>query len=179
MTWDRKRENQLRGQFGDHKKFGIAHPSGVTGVLVRLFRVIIHDLGINGMRWSRLMEDYLPVELADVERKRRQKKNYVEPPADQIVEMNRRDRTSVRGNLNKEFNRNIMTWKVFCKAMRFLQFRSFKIVIVAVHKNGAITEHSQIISFEDVTRELEAPDDPAEGGDHEMPLPGTEDQKDI
>lgn len=177
MTWDKRKDRQLKNQL-DGKKFGVGQPSGVTGILVRLFRTMLNDLGINGIKWNRLMEEYLRIELIEVEKKRRQKKGLPPLVLGEHFEINRRDRTSVRGNVNKEFNRKIMTWKVFCKAMRFFKLRRFKIIILAEHENGRITEHSTIVTFADATQEIESPDDPAEAGDHEDPIEGSEHKED-
>jgi hypothetical protein len=177
VTWDNRKDRQLRNQL-DGKKFGIGQPTGVTGILVRLFRTMLNDLGINGIKWNRLMEEYLRIELIEVEKKRRQKKGLPPLQPGEPFEINRRDRTSVRGNLNKEFNRKIMTWKVFCKGMRFLQLKRFKIIILAEDMHGKITEHSTIVTFADAAQEIAAPDDPAEAGDHESPIEGSEKKED-
>jgi len=118
--------------------------TGITGVLTNLFRIIQFDMGINGYRWNSLMEEYLRFEIAGAERRRREKDSRNtdpnKPPIDH-VELNRRDRTSIRGNLHKEFNRSSMTWKVFCKTLMFLQWKRFQIVIIAEHRNGMQSEH--------------------------------------
>lgn len=117
---------------------------GVTGVLTNMFRIITKDMNVNQFKWNSLMEEYLRYEIAGAERRRREKDSRNtdpnKPPIDH-VELNRRDRTSIRGNLNKEFSRGSMTWKVFCKTLMFLQWRKFQIIIVATHRNGFQSEH--------------------------------------
>lgn len=118
--------------------------TGITGVLTRMFRTIQFDMGVNSYRWNSLMEEYLRLEIAGAERRRREKDSRnTDPDKPQIdhVELNRRDRTSIRGNLNKEFNRGSMTWKVFCKTLMFLQIKKFQIVIIAEHRGGIQSEH--------------------------------------
>lgn len=163
--WDNKRQTGLRETLKP-RSFGVGVPSGITGVLAKMFRNIVHELGVGPSQWDHLMDQYLNKELRILEDRRRERlirQGGVETP--EQVDTNRRDRTSLRGNLNKEFKRKIMTWKVFCKGMRFLQFRRFKFVLIAEHVNGKVTEHSMIVSFEDVNHEIDAPDDPEEGGD--------------
>lgn len=72
-----------------------------TGVLARLFRLILVENRIDIPRWSRLMDRYL------------------DDPRNGIPR-NGKDRSSARGNLNKELRRETMTWKVFRKALQFL-----------------------------------------------------------
>ena len=108
---------------------GVGSTSGITGVLAGLFRQMLLDLNISGLRWSNLMDEYVRAEMQH------------------STENNRRDRTSIRGNLNKEFIRNKMTWKVFCRAMMLLKVRRFAIIIVAEHENGSKAAHSSIVDF--------------------------------
>jgi hypothetical protein len=42
---------------------------------------------------------------------------------------NRKDRGSNKGNLNKEFGRRKMTWKVLCKGFRILQITEVQFTI--------------------------------------------------
>jgi hypothetical protein len=108
---------------------GVGATSGITGVLAGMFRQMLLDLNINGMKWSHLMDEYVQVE-SEVHNKN-----------------NRRDRTSIRSNLNKEFIRCRMTWKVFCRGMMLLKIRRFGIVIIAEHENGRKTAHSTIVDM--------------------------------
>ena len=110
------------------KDKGAGRTAGVTGVLTRLWRNMLGDLNISGLRWSTYMEAYVRKECERLNR-----------------DNNRVDRTSIRGNLVKEFIRPRMTWKVFFKGMVFLKIRRFKIIIVAEHEDGRITEHSTIV----------------------------------
>ena len=69
------------------------------------------------MRFSALLADYV-----------RDKRNKVPD--------NRRDQSSIMGNLTKELSRPDMTWKVFCKGVRFLQYTRFEICIKGYKSNG-------------------------------------------
>lgn len=71
------------------------------GVLAFLFRAVIHDRNIKMLEWNRKMN------------------NFLDDPRNSIPR-NGKDRSSARGNLNKELHRTRMTWKVFEKALRFL-----------------------------------------------------------
>ena len=119
---------------------------GITGVLTNAFRSIVQDMGINPYEYNSLMEQYLQHEVSALEKKRRErearrKPGSTEPPINH-AELNRRDRTTTRGNLNKEFGRDTMTWKVFCKALAFLQVRRFRLVLIVEKRNGEISNHS-------------------------------------
>jgi hypothetical protein len=71
------------------------------GVLSVLWRQLLMVLNIDGWRWDKLMRKYL----ADPHNG---------------IQNNSRDRSSARGNLNKELKRDDMTWRVFLKALKFL-----------------------------------------------------------
>lgn len=106
---------------------GVGSSSGSAGILSRLFQTILHDLNINGPRWKYLLDKYVDREVSNFD--------------------NRRDRTSIRGNLNKELTRRRMSWKVFCKAMQFLDFVGFEIQIHAKHRSGQVTIHSTVVDW--------------------------------
>lgn len=93
---------------------GASKTQGINGVLSKLFRMIMIELNVGGMRWGTLMHEFVK-------------------DARNGVPDNRRDQTSIRGNLTKEFARPQMTWKVFMKAMRFLQVRNLKITLEITH----------------------------------------------
>lgn len=116
---------------------GVGATSGITGVLAGLFRKMLQDLNINGMKWSHLMDEYVQIE------------------SENNNTNNRRDRASIRGNLNKEFTCGKMTWKVFCRSMMLLKIRRFGIIIVAEHENGKKTAHSTIVDMSVANTTLE------------------------
>lgn len=95
---------------------GASKTPGINGVLSRLFRLLMIDMKIDAMRWGSLMNAYIKDARNDIPN-------------------NRRDQTSIRGNLTKEFARPQMTWKVFMKAMRFLQVSNVKITIEVTHSS--------------------------------------------
>jgi len=134
-------KNKLRDLliYGDR---GVGHASGISGVLSGLFQKMLIEREIKPAKWDSLINDYAKAEVSHRD--------------------NRRDMASIRGNLNKEFLRPTMTWKVFCKAMMFLHVRRFKIVIVAEHEDGTVTEHSSIIEASTVLKkpsEIQLPTD--------------------
>lgn len=106
------------------KEIGKTH--GSNGVLSRLFRQMLLDLNIGGSRFGSLLQDYI------------QDSHHGAP-------LNKKDQTSMRGNLTKEFSRPQMTWKVFIKALRFLQLIKIDFVIKAYHANGKETLHSTTV----------------------------------
>ena len=107
---------------------GISKTYGANGVLSRLFRQMLHDLNITGPRFGNLLYDYIT-------------------DSRHGVPNNKKDQTSIRGNLTKEFARPQMTWKVLCKALRFLQIVKIDLVIKAYHANGKTSLHSTVVQF--------------------------------
>jgi len=99
-----------------------------NGILAHMFRRMLHDLNVSPMRWGSLMYDFIT------------------DPRNGVPD-NKKDQTSYRGNFVKEFERRQMTWKVFCKAMRFLQLPRIELVIRAHHRNGKVTEHATFVNF--------------------------------
>lgn len=101
---------------------------GSNGVLSRLFRQMLLDLNVGPSRFGSLLQDYI-----------------LDPRNG--VPNNKKDQTSMRGNLTKEFSRPQMTWKVFCKALRFMQIIKIEFVIKAHHRGGKSTIHSTVVDF--------------------------------
>lgn len=101
---------------------------GANGVLSRLFRQMLLDLNVGPSRFGSLLQEYI-----------------LDPRNG--VPNNKKDQTSMRGNLTKEFSRPQMTWKVFCKALRFLQITKIEFVIKAHHRTGRSTIHSTVVDF--------------------------------
>lgn len=91
---------------------GFRISGGIEGVLTRLFNIICLDVtggrGISPIQWNKLMIDYIRV------------------MAESNTSM---DRSSIRGNMNKELRRPSMTWNVLCKGLRFLKFEAFTVTI--------------------------------------------------
>lgn len=108
---------------------GVRETQGARGALSRLFRTILYDLNIGGMRWAGLMIDYL------------------RDPRNQIPD-NKRDQAYARSALNKDLQGEHQTWRVFMKGMRFYKFKKIEISIKAYHDDGrTITEHSTTVDF--------------------------------
>lgn len=101
---------------------------GADSILASLWRIIIYQIGVDENRWHQLMNAYL-----------NDPKNG--------IKFNHKDQSSARGNLHKELFKPKMSWKVFCKGMRFLNITKFKIIIVATHTNGKITQHERQVNL--------------------------------
>lgn len=91
------------------------------GVLSVLWRQLLVVREIDGWRWDKLMRDFL----AD--------------PRNGI-QNNSRDRSSARGNLNKELKRDDMTWRVFLKALNFLNPVRVVFSVKITFKDGTTNE---------------------------------------
>lgn len=109
------------------------------GVLARLFRQILYDLNIDTYKWSRHMQEYL------------------DDPRNGIPR-NSKDRSSARGNLNKELRRPKMTWKVFRKALMFLGPLEATFIVRLKWRTGRTTEHSVKLVTADTHQSEAAPD---------------------
>lgn len=94
-----------------------------NGILSKIFRQILSDLGIIPMKWNKLMNDYL-----------NDPKNRV--PKDS------RGKSSTRGNLNKELHKPDMTWSNFEKAIKFLNPIKAEFTIKLTWFGNKTTVHS-------------------------------------
>jgi hypothetical protein len=107
---------------------GVSKTSGANGVLSRLWRQMLLDLNIGPARYGDLMRDFV----TDI-------RNGIAPT--------RKDQTSARGNITKEFARPQMTWKVFMKALRFLQVVKVEFAIKCHYASGRTTTHGTTVDF--------------------------------
>ena len=106
-------------------------------VLASLFRSIMVDLHINAFKFNNLINDYI---------------------LEQIRVGKNDDRSSAKGNLKRELLSDKISWKVFCKGLRFLNIWKFEIRIRAHHKNGNVTEHFKVVNInKDPARENNLP----------------------
>lgn len=119
--------NQVMRLLGQSDK-GKGKTQGAGGVLSRLWRQMLKDLGVNIQRWNDLMY------------------NFVTDPRNGYPS-NKRDQQSARGNLVKELARDQMTWKVFMKALRFLGVKDVTIAIECNFHNGRRSVHSTKVDF--------------------------------
>jgi hypothetical protein len=109
---------------------GFRISGGIEGVLTRLFNSLCLDAtngrGITPIQWNKLMIDYIR----------------------EMIESNTTmDRSSIRGNMNKELRRPSMTWNVLCKGFKFLKFEAFTISIYGELANGKEFNSYTSVSF--------------------------------
>lgn len=119
---------------------GVQQARGVLSVLWRQLLVIRN---IDGWKWDKLMKAYL----AD--------------PHNGIQDTSR-DRSSARGNLNKELKRDDMTWRVFLKAINFLAPVRVVFSVRITWADGNVNEVSARLKDRGVamsTAPVEDPDD--------------------
>jgi hypothetical protein len=137
----------------------VGQTSGANGVLANLFRKMLKKEEVNIPRWGSLMGDFI----TDVRNG---------------VPNNKKDQTSIRGNLTKEFARPQMTWKVFCKALRFLQVIKFELVINAHFGRGKSVSYYTTVDLGQRNQnihhllddlETEEPDEPDELDEYDEP----------
>jgi len=101
---------------------------GSDTILSSMFTTIYHGISITNSKWNHLMNAYL-----------------IDPKNG--IPRNNKDQSSARGNLHKELFKPKMTWKVFCKGMRFLNIVRFEIQITAFHTNGTLTVHKKTVDL--------------------------------
>lgn len=147
-------KRSMMGILDDPEK-RIRETKGINGILAALWRVMLRDLRVTPGKWGSLMHDYVL-------------------DSRNGVPDNTKDRTSMRGNLIKEFSREGLTWKVFCKGLRFLQIIKIDLTITAHHENGRITTHKidAILSrrrdnLQEFLDEVDAPDHPLDSHDND------------
>ena len=106
----------------------ITKTAGAGGVLSRLWRQMLMDMGIGPVHYDMLLQ------------------RYVTDPRNGIPN-NRKDQTSARGNIVKELAKPHMTWKVFCKGLRYLSIVKFELIIKAYHYDGRTSSHKTQIGL--------------------------------
>ena len=99
---------------------------GPSGVLSRLWRTILRDTGIGPTRYGEILNEHVLNPMNGVPN-------------------NRRDQISYRGNLTKELAKSQMTWKVFIKALKFLNVVKIELTIKAYHSNAKVTQHMTVV----------------------------------
>lgn len=142
---------------------GISQTHGPNGILARLFRTILFDENITPFRYMDLMDAFIS-------------------EGQSGVPVNRVDLTSWRGNLTKELGKDQMSWKVFCKALRFLQVWKVEFRVTAYWRSGKVTEHATWVDFgsKEAIEEMNKPedDDSPSDANKQMRLPLDDDDED-
>lgn len=99
--------------------------SQARGALAKLFRTILYDLQIGGPEWEVLMQRVLDDPRGPAPR-------------------NSKDRSSLKGNLNKALKGDRMSWKKFMEALRLLGPAKAKIEVHLIWPKGKTTIHDVI-----------------------------------
>lgn len=95
----------------------------VINVLAKMIRHIVFHLHITDAKWNRLMKTYLDDPL-----------NGVGPSP--------RERSTARGNLNKDLRSSNVTWSTFVKFIRFMNPKSAILKIEITQKDGSRSEYT-------------------------------------
>lgn len=126
------------------------------GVLSAIWRQFLVLRNIDGFQWDRLM------------------RNYLNDPRNGIKN-NSRDRSSARGNINKELlKRDDITWRVFLKALNFLDPVKIVFSVRVTFKDGKSQEVTATLRDRGKMR-LESSGTPVRGGGR----PSYEDDSDV
>lgn len=89
-------------------------------ILSSLFRNILNDLGVTITSYEIMLDKY-------IERNGMTKIT--------------REKSSVRGNLMKEFRKNTMSWNKFINGLMFLNVKKFTLRVEIHHSNNKVTTH--------------------------------------
>ncbi len=117
-------------------------PSDSRLGLKKLFTKIVDDLSINERKWRRLMDAYLRDPLNGIPN-------------------NTEEHVQARSAMNKNLITNDhMTWRVLCRALRFLRIKRFRFSLTLVHNNDTTTEHGIWMNMRNSYSHLEDDDDP-------------------
>lgn len=108
---------------------GISQTSGPNGILARLFRTILYDEDVGPFKYVDLMDSFIRENQSG-------------------IPVNRVDLTSWRGNLTKELSNDRISWKVFCKALRFLRILRVDFKITAYWRDGHVTTHTTHVELQ-------------------------------
>jgi hypothetical protein len=99
------------------KDYGASQTNGPAGVLSSMFRTVMQKLGVGPEKWGYLM------------------RLYVQDPRNGVPD-NDADRGSTRGNLSTALSNDYMTWKVFCRGLKFLRIRHVRIALELYTEDG-------------------------------------------
>lgn len=102
------------------------------GVLAKVFRGICKDAGITPSVWHKLMQQFL------------------NNPMNGIPAEDGKRRSSTRGNLNKAFSKEVMSWKTFMTALSFLSPVKAEFTLKLTWRNKRTTVHEIEVNFNDV-----------------------------
>tara|TARA_B100000767_G_scaffold100586_1_gene96529 strand:- start:258 stop:1004 length:747 start_codon:yes stop_codon:yes gene_type:complete len=94
----------------------------VKDALAGLFRIVLYDLEVTVMEWERMVNTYL----------------------DKVLQEDSQQgssRSTLKGNITKEFSRDEIAWKIFCKAFMVLGFERVAFEI-ELKRFNTVTLHS-------------------------------------
>jgi len=124
--------SEKKNGFLDEPRMGIG---SARGLLARLFRLILWEINFNGLKWNQHMDAYLDDPRHGI------------PP-------NVKERSTAKGNLNKELKHDTMTWRVFFeKALPFLNPLKVRFTVQLTWRTGKVTSHSIELHMRDAPLE--------------------------
>ena len=137
---------------------GIGRTSGPNGILAGLFRTILYDEDITPFKYMDLMSSFIRENQSG-------------------IPVNRVDLTSWKGNLTKELSNDRISWKVFCKALRFLRILRVEFKITAYWQDGHVSSHVRHVELatKESMRDVLSPEDESTPRPDELPLDRDED----
>src|ERR1035437_1355290 len=124
----RKNVSKLEEKFSGTHRGGKSKRGAIDTILANLFEQIMWDIGMGLNQWNHLMLQWIS-------------------DPNKCIPDNMKDKSSARGNLQKELLKPRMSWQVFCKGLKFLNIRKFKITITAYHANNKETLRDFMVDF--------------------------------
>lgn len=107
------------------------------GMLAKLYRIVLRDLNVNIYDFERYMSSWL------------------DNPINNIPKYGK-ERSSERGNVIKEVERENMTWRVFIKHIRFMKIKHMHIQISLTGADDKVTVHNYGVKVSNVNEDIEA-----------------------
>jgi hypothetical protein len=111
------------------KPYGVMIRSGTTGgILARLYRTILHDLGITLDRYNALMGRYI---------------------AKAHLDHNRIEKANARVTLSKELLKDSMTWKTFVRGLDFLNTKQYELGVEVQIEEQTYLSRVELTEFQE------------------------------
>lgn len=105
----------------------------VKAVLSRVFKFFLVCFGKdNSVTWDKLMDAY------------------INNPENNIPSFQQK-RTSIRGNMKREYLGPQLSWPKFCEAMKFADYKKLTIIFIAEDENGRAIKLAEEVNFDQVS----------------------------
>lgn len=100
--------------------WNIRHKVSIDDAPSTLLKMMMSEINLSPGKWDKLLSDYLHKECGPVAS---------------------RERSALRGNLTKEFDRDAITWKVFTKFLQILKPKTFSLRLRVVWPDDSVSSY--------------------------------------